>query len=364
MPYLTEEQKAELKKIAEAIVVPGKGILAADESTGTIKKRFDAVSAENTEDNRRRYRQLLFKSDGIEKYISGVILFDEQVFQKTDEGVLFPDYLKSKGIIPGIKVDQGLVPLEGSLEEQRAKGLDDLYERCLKYKKLGCDFAKWRCVVKIKGTPGEPGSLPTQRSVRHVTWTLAQYAACCQAAGLVPIVEPEILPDGDHPIEVGKAVTIDVLKKQYDALAEYGVYLPGTLLKPNMVTPGMQCPKRSSPEEIAKATVEALHQTVPQTMTGVVFLSGGQTEEEASVNLSAINNQKGGNKWALTFSYGRALQASAQKAWAGKIENEAKAQQEFLKRAQANSLSSIGKYTGGIGGAAAADSQFVANHTY
>jgi len=359
MAYLTDAQKTELKRIAEAIVAPGKGILAADESTGTIKKRFDAVSAENTEDNRRRYRQLLFKADGIENYISGVILFDEQVYQKTDEGVAFPDYLRSKGIIPGIKVDQGLTPLEGSSNEQRAKGLDDLYERCLKYKKQGCDFAKWRCVVKIEGD-----ALPTARSIHHVTWCLAEYAACCQAAGLVPIVEPEILPDGNHEIARGKAVTEEVLKWQYLALEQYGVYLPGTLLKPNMVTPGMQCPKRATPAEIAAATVEALAKTVPQEMTGVVFLSGGQTEEEASVNLSAINNAKGPNKWALTFSYGRALQASAQKAWSGKKENEASAAAEFMKRAKANSEASTGKYKGGVGGAAASDSQFVANHTY
>ena len=359
MAYLTDAQKSELKRIADAIVAPGKGILAADESTGTIKKRFDAVSAENTEDNRRRYRQLLFKSEGIENYISGVILFDEQVYQKTDEGVAFPQYLRSKGIIPGIKVDQGLTPLEGSLDEMRAKGLDDLYERCKKYKADGCDFAKWRCVVKIQGD-----QLPTSRSIHHVTWCLAEYAACCQAAGLVPIVEPEILPDGDHTIERGKAVTEEVLKWQYSALEQYGVYLPGTLLKPNMVTPGMQCPKRATAQEIANATVEALAKTVPQDMTGVVFLSGGQTEEEASVNLSAINNAKGSNKWALTFSYGRALQASAQKAWAGKKDNEGAAQVEFMKRAKANSEASLGKYQGGVEGAAGKDSLFVANHTY
>lgn len=327
---------------------------------GTIANRFDAVKAENTEENRRRYRQLLFKADGIQNYISGVILFDEQVYQKTDEGVVFPELLKSKGIVPGIKVDQGLVPLEGSLaKEKRAKGLDDLYERCAKYKSLGCGFAKWRCVVKIEGD-----ELPTQRSVKNVVWTLAQYAACCQAAGLVPIVEPEILPDGTHTIERCKQVTIDVLKQQYAALEEYGVYLPGTLLKPNMVTPGMQCPTRATSEQIANATVEALAASVPQTMPGVVFLSGGQSEEEASVNLSAINKAKGANKWTLTFSYGRALQASAQKAWAGNKDNEGKAQVEFLVRAKANSEASVGKYAGGAVGAAGSDSQFVANHTY
>lgn len=359
MSYLTDGQKQELKTIAERIVLPGKGILAADESTGTIKKRFDAVGAENTEDNRRRYRQLLFKADGNEKYISGVILFDEQVYQKTDEGVLFPDYLKSKGIIPGIKVDQGLTPLEGSLDEQRAKGLDDLYERCKKYKSLGCDFAKWRCVIKI-----EKDVLPTQRSIAHTTWCLAEYAACCQAAGLVPIVEPEILPDGDHTIERGKEVTETVLKWQYLALQQYGVYLPGTLLKPNMVTPGMQCPVRATKEQIARATVDALQKTVPQDMTGVVFLSGGQTEEEASLNLSEINKAKGDNKWALTFSYGRALQASAQKAWAGKRENEAQAQKELMGRAMANSLASLGRYEGGTGGSDAATSLHEAGRVY
>lgn len=328
--------------------------------TATIKNRFDACGAENTEDNRRRYRQLLFKAPNMETFISGVILFDEQVYQKTDEGQDFPTFLRSKGVIPGIKVDQGLVPLEGSEDnEKRSKGLDDLLVRCRKYKEQGCDFAKWRCVIKIQGD-----QLPTKRAVHNTTWTLAQYAACCQQAGLVPIVEPEILPDGDHTLERGKQVTIEVLREQYKALADYGVYLPGTLLKPNMVTPGQSCPTKASAQDIAKATVEALAATVPQDMTGVVFLSGGQTEEEASVNLNAINLAKGSNKWALTFSYGRALQASAQKAWGGKKEQEAKGQEEFLKRAKANSEASLGKYTGGVAGAAAADSQFVANHTY
>lgn len=329
------------------------------ESSGTIKTRFDACGAENTEENRRIYRQLLLTSPGIENYISGVIFFDEQIYQKTDDGVLFPDYLVKKGIIPGIKVDQGLVELEGSEEEKRAKGLDDLLKRCQVYKSKGCGFAKWRCVIKIKGN-----ELPTDRSILHTTWCLAQYAACCQSAGLVPIVEPEILPDGDHTIERCKEVTIKVLKLQYDALNAYGVYLPGTLLKPNMVTQGMAHPTKADPTGVAKATVEALAASVPQEMTGVVFLSGGQTEEEASANLSAINNNKGDNKWALTFSYGRALQASAQKAWGGKPENVQKGQEEFLKRAKANSEASMGKYTGGVAGAAGDTSLHVANHTY
>ena len=256
-------------------------------------------------------------------------------------------------------MDQGLVPLEGSPEEQRAKGLDDLLERCKTYKKQGCDFAKWRCVIKIEGE-----ELPTPRSVRHTTWCLAQYAACCQAAGLVPIVEPEILPDGVHSIERCKQVTLDVLAKQYEALREYGVFLPGTLLKPNMVTPGMQCPNRATAAQIAEATITAFQATVPQSVTGVVFLSGGQSEEDASVNLSAINNQKGSNQWTLTFSYGRALQASAQKAWGGKKENEPAAQNELMKRAQANSEASLGQYKGGVAGTAAGESQFVEKHTY
>lgn len=200
-------------------------------------------------------------------------------------------------------------------------------ERCKVYKKQGCDFAKWRCVIKIDGN-----RLPTARSIEHTTWCLAQYAACCQAAGLVPIVEPEILPDGTHSIERCKQVTIETLTKQYSALKKYGVYLPGTLLKPNMVTPGMQCPDRATSTQIAEATVSAFEATVPQEVTGIVFLSGGQSEEEASVNLSAINKHKGANKWALTFSYGRALQASAQKVWGGRREKEQAAQNELMGR--------------------------------
>ncbi|XP_053208730.1 fructose-bisphosphate aldolase-like isoform X2 [Panonychus citri] len=357
--YLPLELQKALKATADAIVAPGKGILAADESTGTMGKRLQNIGVENNEENRRTYRQLLFTSnDDMPKFISGVILFDETVYQKADDGTPFPDLLKSRGIIPGIKVDTGVVDLQGTEGESTTQGLDDLSKRCKKYFDAGCRFAKWRCVLKIgKHTPSPLAILENAN-------VLARYATCCQQAGLVPIVEPEILPDGDHTLERCQKVTEKVLAAVYKALSDHNVYLEGTLLKPNMVTSGQSASAKATPEQVALATVTALQRTVPPAMPGVVFLSGGQSEEEASVNLNAINKLAAKKPWALTFSYGRALQASALKAWSGKKENIGAGQAEFLKRAQANSLASLGQYDGGIAGAAAGEGLFIKNHAY
>jgi len=357
--YLSEEQQAELRKTAEAIVAPGKGILAADESTGTMGKRFANIGVENTEENRRIYRQLLFTADQeMDSYISGVILFHETLFQKTDDGTNFVTLLQNRGIIPGIKVDKGVVDLMGTEEESTTQGLDDLSARCQEYYKQGCRFAKWRCVLKIRANTPSPLSILENANV------LARYATECQKAGIVPIVEPEILPDGDHDLERCQKVTEKVLAAVYKALSDHHVYLEGTLLKPNMVTPGQSCPKKYTAQDIAKATVTALQRTVPAAVPGITFLSGGQSEEEASINLDALNKYPGKKPWTLSFSYGRALQASALKAWSGKAENIEAGQQELLKRAKANSEASLGKYGGGVAGAAAEETLFIKDHAY
>lgn len=357
--YLTPEQQAELRETANKIVAPGKGILAADESTGTMGKRLQGIGAENSEELRRKYRQLLFTSDKkMDSCISGVILFHETLYQKTDDGTPFVKILQDRGIIPGIKVDTGVVPLMGTNDESTTQGLDDLGKRCAQYYKDGCRFAKWRCVLRIRK------DAPTPLAVLENANVLARYATECQKNGIVPIVEPEILPDGEHDIVTCQKVTEKVLAAVYKALSDHNVFLEGTLLKPNMVTPGQSCSKKADAIEIAKATVTALQRTVPVAVPGVVFLSGGQSEEEASVNLDAMNKLQGKKPWALTFSYGRALQASALKAWGGKDENVKAAQDEFLKRAQANSDASQGKYEGGVKGAATEDTLFVKNHQY
>jgi len=358
--YLPKERQEELAKIAQAIVAPGKGILAADESTSTIGKRFANIGVENTEENRRKYRQLLFTADKtVGDNISGVILFHESLYQKADDGTPFPELLKQRGIIPGIKVDKGVVALMGTEDESTTQGLDDLAGRCAQYKKDGCHFAKWRCVLKIgKNTPS-PLSILENANV------LARYATICQQNGLVPIVEPEVLPDGDHDLDRAQKVTEKVLAAVYKALSDHHVYLEGTLLKPNMVTAGQSCTTKYTAEDIARATVTALARGVPPAVPGVTFLSGGQSEEEASVNLNAINLYTGHKKpWALTFSYGRALQASVLQAWGGKDEQIKNGQQELLKRAKANGNAALGKYTGGVAGAAAGQDLFVKDHVY
>ncbi|XP_074414116.1 fructose-bisphosphate aldolase A isoform X9 [Zonotrichia albicollis] len=285
VPALTPEQKKELAAIAQRIVAPGKGILAADESTGSIAKRLSSVGAENTEENRRWYRQLLFTADKrVEPCIGGVILFHETMYQKADDGRPFPQVIRDKGALVGIKVDKGVVPLAGTNGETTTQGLDGLMERCAQYKKDGADFAKWRCVLKITA------HTPTRLAVLENANVLARYASICQQNGIVPIVEPEILPDGDHDLKTCQYVTEKVLAAVYKALSDHHVYLEGTLLKPNMVTAGHACATKYSPEEIAMATVTALRRTVPPAVPGITFLSGGQSEEEASINLNATNH--------------------------------------------------------------------------
>lgn len=359
VPYLSEEKKTELRNIANKIVAPGKGILAADESTGTIGKRFASIGLENTESNRRIYRQLLFTAGPqLSHNVSGVILYEETLRQKADDGKPFTQLLKEQGIIPGIKVDTGTVNLAGTNDEVTTQGLDGLAERCAAYKKEGADFAKWRCVLKISS------HTPSFLAMKENANVLARYAMICQQAGIVPIVEPEVLPDGSHDLRTAQKITEDVLAFVYKALADHHIYLEGTLLKPNMVTAGQSSLKKYSPEEVALATVTVLRRTVPVAVPGVTFLSGGQSEEEATIHLNAINNVQLLRPWALTFSYGRALQASVLQAWKGKAENVRAAQDELLKRAKANGEASLGQYKGGSAGAAAGQSLFVACHTY
>jgi len=357
--FPSEELQQELAGIAKAIVAPGKGILAADESTGTMGKRLANCGLENTEDNRRAYRQLLFTSDKEEmgRRISGVILFHETLYQKADDGTPFVDLIKAAGIIPGIKVDKGVKDLFGSEGEGTTQGLDDLDVRCRQYKADGCQFAKWRSVLKI-GT-----NTPSPLAIAENANVLARYAATCQAAGLVPIVEPEVLCDGEHSLERCQKVTEKVLAAVYKALSDHHVYLEGTLLKPNMVTPGQSCPQKASPAEVARATVLAFSRTIPPAVPGVVFLSGGQSESEASANLCAINQFNGAPKpWRLSFSFGRALQASCLKAWAGK--DIGAGQKEFLRRAEINGLATEGQSLEDCGAAAGSESNFVKNHSY
>ncbi|KAM4732265.1 fructose-bisphosphate aldolase B [Anableps anableps] len=338
-PGLSPEQKKELSDIAQRIVAPGKGILAADESTGTMAKRLQKINVENTEENRRCFREILFSSDpSIANSIGGVIFFHETLYQKSDSGKLFPQVVKEKGIVVGIKVDKGTAGLNGTDGETTTQGLDGLSERCAQYKKDGCDFAKWRCVLKI--SDGCPSALAIAENAN----VLARYASICQQNGLVPIVEPEILPDGNHDLQRCQYVTEKVLAAVYKALNDHHVYLEGTLLKPNMVTAGHSCTKKYTPEDVALATVTTLRRTVPAAVPGICFLSGGQSEEEASLNLNAMNQVPLHRPWKLTFSYGRALQASALAAWLGKDANKKAAQEAFCSRAKINGLASKGEY--------------------
>ncbi|XP_075226840.1 fructose-bisphosphate aldolase-like [Lycorma delicatula] len=357
--YPPQSLQDELKCIAKCIMTPGKGILAADESPGSMSKRMESIGVENTEENRRRYRELLFTcDDSISNYISAVILQHETVYQKTSDGTPFIEVLQKKKIVPGIKVDMGVVNLFGSDGETTTQGLDNLHERCAQYKKDGCQFAKWRCVLKIGP------NIPSYLSILENANVLARYATICQANRIVPIVEPEVLPDGSHDIEQGQKVTETVLSFVYKALHDHHVYLEGTLLKPNMVTAGAASPK-CTPEQVANATVTAFSRTVPPAVGGIVFLSGGQSEEEATVNLNAICSYQGRKPWPLTFSYGRALQASCLKAWGGKQENVVTAQEELMKRAKANGLAALGQYkSGAITTAGGNVSLFVKDHAY
>ena len=308
--------KDELIANAKQIARPGHGILAADESTGTIGKRFAGINVENTFENRQAYRELLFTTEGFEQYISGVIMYEETLDQQTKDGMNFCELLKSKGVIPGIKVDKGIVPIAGTDGETATTGIDGLGDRCKKYYEKGCRFAKWRAVLKIgKGMPSAIG-------IAENAHNLARYASICQENGLVPIVEPEILADGAHDIETCAEASEKVFGAVMKALIDQKVLIEGCLLKPNMVTPGSDCPDRKSPGEIAWYTVRTLARTIVPALPGIMFLSGGQSEEEASLHLSAMNKLEGVVKpWALSFSYGRALQSSCLKAWQGKPEN-------------------------------------------
>ena len=330
---------AELASTAHAIVAPGKGILAADESTGTIKKRFDKIGVESTEETRRAYRDLLFTTEGVEEFISGVILFDETIRQSTSDGVTFPKVLAGKGIIPGIKVDKGAKPLALAAEgETVTEGLDGLRERLAEYRDLGARFAKWRATYTITD------ELPSQYTIDVNADALARYAALCQEAGLVPIVEPEVLMDGTHTIERAGDVTAAVLEAVFHALFEQRCAYEGLLLKPNMVLPGYDSPKQVSDEEIAEASVRCYRSVVPAAVPGIVFLSGGQSDEEATSRLNAMN-AVGPHPWQLSFSYGRALQAAAQQAWKGDAANRDAAQRAYYHRAKMNSLARSAKYS-------------------
>jgi len=359
---LSVEQKKELRDIADRIVSNGKGILAADESSGTFGKRMATIGAENSETNRRIYRQTLFQqAERVKTYIGGVILFEETLYQQDPAtGERIVKLLQDQNITLGIKVDQGIKDQEGCPGEVITKGLDGLSERCAQYKKDGCDFAKWRGVLKIQAS-----GTPSDANIKAVTSDLAKYARICQQNGLVPIVEPEILPDGDHSIEVCQRVAEKVLSVQYRELIEHDVYIEGTLLKPNMVTQGQSCATKASHEEIALRTVTAFKRVVPPAMPGVVFLSGGMSEEDASLNLNAMNALRAtiDIPWKLSFSFGRALQASAIKAWGGKDEGLTACGEAFFLRAKANGEACHGKYKGS-GDKANTESLFVANHVY
>jgi fructose-bisphosphate aldolase, class I len=326
-----------LEETARAIVAEGKGILAADESDGTIKKRFDSIGVESTEDNRRAYRELLFTTEGAEEYISGVILFDETIRQSAEDGTPFPKLLESKGIIPGIKVDKGAKPLALSDSETVTEGLDGLRERLNEYRELGARFAKWRATYSIEADK------PSEYCVWTNAHALARYAALCQEAGLVPIVEPEVLQDGTHTLEESNKATGRVLQAVYTELHDQRVDYRGTLLKPNMVLSGYDASDRASVEEVAKATLECFDKHVPAAVPGIVFLSGGQTDEDATAHLNAMN-ALGPHPWELSFSYGRALQAPALKAWGGKPENVRAAQQAYYHRAKMNGAARTGMY--------------------
>ena len=329
----------DIQDIAQAMVAKGKGILAADESTPTCTKRFESINVESTEENRNAYRGMLFTADGIENHISGVILFDETIRQSTINGSIpFPEHLSTLGIIPGIKVDKGAKQLANSDDEKITEGLDGLRDRLKEYYELGARFAKWRAVITI----GE--DIPTAYCISANAHALARYAALCQEQELVPIVEPEILMNGDHTIEESYELTTETLYTVFYELASQGVELEGMVLKPNMVLSGYDCSEQASVQEVAEMTVDCFLNTVPAAVPGIAFLSGGQSDELATAHLNAMN-QIDGTPWNLTFSYGRALQAPALKAWSGKAENIPTAQEALMKRAIFNGLATKGEYS-------------------
>jgi len=330
---------AEMERTVAELTAPGKGILAADESGGTIEKRFKVINVTSTDETRRDYRELLFSASGLASFISGVILYEETLKQKSAAGVPLPQMLTEQGIVPGIKVDKGTVPLPRFPGEKLTQGLDGLAERLAEYKKLGARFAKWRAVIDVG-----PG-IPTPQAIAANAYALARYAALCQDQQIVPIVEPEVLMDGDHTIATAATVTDEVLHTVFAALHRQRVVLECMILKPNMVVPGLKCPQQASPEEVARATLACLRRNVPAAVPGIFFLSGGMSDEAATANLNAMNAVAQKQPWVLSFSYGRALQAAALDAWRGAAAKKAAAQQALLKRARLNGAAREGKYT-------------------
>ena len=327
-----------LENIAKQMVTPGKGILAADESSGTIKKRFDTINVESTEENRRDYREILFQTkNAMENYISGVILFDETIRQKSKNGPTLVEVISNAGSLPGIKVDTGAKDLAFNSNEKVTEGLDGLRERLIEYYNLGAKFAKWRAVITIES------SIPSDLCINANAHALARYAALCQENEIVPIVEPEVLMDGAHTIDRCYEVTKRTLEVVFSELVAHGVNLKGICLKPNMVIDGTLVTDKSSPKTIAEKTISCFKEVVPEDVPGIVFLSGGQSEIEATENLDQMN-KIGNLPWNLSFSYGRALQASALQAWSGKVENEETASMAFNHRAEMNSLATLGKW--------------------
>lgn len=330
----------QLIRTADALMAPGKGIIAIDESFSTIGKRFAAVGVDNTEDNRRAYREMLLTTPGLGEHISGAILFDETIRQSTREGKPFTDVMQEAGILPGIKVDAGAKDMAGFPDEKVTEGLDGLRERLQEYASMGAKFAKWRAVITIDDV------IPSDTCIQANAHALARYAALCQEQSIVPIVEPEVLMDGDHDMETSYAVTEATQRAVFDALYEHDVLLEGTILKASMVLPGKNCPEQASVEDVANATLRCLASAVPALVPGVVFLSGGQSDEAATAHLNAMN-QVGDTPWPLSFSYGRGMQQAAMKLWAQDMQgNFDKAQQTVLARARDNGLAAQGKYTG------------------
>jgi fructose-bisphosphate aldolase, class I len=328
---------SDLARVASAMVAKGKGILAADESTSTIKKRFDSIKLDSTEEHRRTYREMLFTATGAPEAVSGVILYDETIRQKTKDGTPFPQYLAKNGMIPGIKVDTGAKPLAGFPGETITEGLDGLRERLQEYYGLGARFAKWRAVIDIAA------GIPTHFAIKANAHALARYAALCQETNIVPIVEPEVLMDGDHSIERCEQVTEEVLATVFKSLFDHRILLEGMVLKPNMVISGKKATNRAPPQAVAEATLRVLKRHVPPAVPGIAFLSGGQSPTEATLHLSLMNKM-GPTPWSLTFSYGRALQDTALKAWGGTPAQFAAGQKEFARRAKLNGLATTGRY--------------------
>jgi|UniRef100_A0A7S3BTV2 fructose-bisphosphate aldolase class I len=345
----------ELKATAATITAAGHGIMAMDESNGTCGQRLDAIGVENTEDNRRRYRELLVTTKGLGEYISGAILFEETLFQSCEDGTSFVDALNANGIVPGIKVDTGLKPLTGCEGESWCSGLDTLADRCASYYKQGARFAKWRTAVNVAAGPSDI-------AIQEAAHGLARYGAICQENGLVPIIEPEVLLDGEHDIDTTYAVALKTWSAVFKAMADYGVDNEAILLKPSMVTPGADAAKKEDPETVAKYTLKMLNNVVPPAVPGIMFLSGGQSEMEATLNLNAMNQEP--NPWHVSFSYARALQNTVLKTWVGQDENKAAAQAKLIGRAMANSKAQLGTYDPSGEDESAAEGMYVKNYTY